>query len=143
MQCECVSDSWPEVHTHEQCSLELSLCVGGSGDGALESLWLLWLYTQKRLNPLSLIPAGQECEQASSVQTGLKPPYILHTIISEASRKGKSFSRKCCKQPPNVALLYVLVCYVLLLCFWLLASALPPAEFQHSLCLTILCLYCV
>ncbi|KAG7321700.1 hypothetical protein KOW79_014558 [Hemibagrus wyckioides] len=37
---------------------------------------------------LSLIlEAGQECEQLSSVQTGPKPPYILHTVISEVSRK--------------------------------------------------------
>lgn len=66
------------------------LCVVGSGDRALESLWLLWLYMQKRLDPQSPIPAGQEWEQASSVQAGLKPTYTLHTVISEVSRKGKS-----------------------------------------------------
>lgn len=54
------------------------LCVVGSGDRALESLWLLWLYTQKLLDLRSLIPEAQECDRASSAQakSSLHTPYI-------------------------------------------------------------------
>lgn len=81
------------------------LCVGDQ----VTERWLLWLYTQKRLDPLSLILlgrvwTGQQCSGRAKVTL------ILHTSFQE----GKSFSQRCCKWPAQVALL---LCFSLLCAF--------------------------